>query len=404
MITEIPTASEFQIAGLNQLYLAWQIAMKVVQDYEEIDELIENVEQKKASAEYWAKAQPALANAFGLIQQAMEMALKGRIASFSPFLLISRDPKDWPKGVDTAPVPFSEFRTLDAADLVKVHNTFAVRPLDADFQTFWEGVRRDRNKIIHSLAVKSFDPRTVVKTLLTAARALFGDISWPQHLLNMEADGKYAAYGLDDYSYNVIMQQIEIAIRYLTPADNKFFFGYDGKRRSYICPNCYYEANRNYQETWPALAQFPLKRQGQDILHCIVCNVNSNVERIKCIDNCPGDVIHDDICLVCLSAQDNPQNFHSEFIGNRSGYEHLYRLVCSPHQGSSYNLLNFLNDEKAKEHTRLMMLNKHFSGLSSVTIYYKPNALRTLEEIAANSRLVGTWFRINGQLVWREVE
>jgi hypothetical protein len=140
MIIEIPTASEFHAAGLNQLYLAWQIAMQAVQEYEDLDDYIgpqekpvESAETKafwesaefkayreSASIEYWTKSQPALANAFGLIQQAMEMALKGRIASISPFLLISRDPKDWPKGVDTDAVPFSEFRTLDAADLVKL--------------------------------------------------------------------------------------------------------------------------------------------------------------------------------------------------------------------------------------------------------------------------------------------
>ena len=39
MITEIPTASEFHAAGLNQLYLAWQIAMQAVQDYEEVNSL-----------------------------------------------------------------------------------------------------------------------------------------------------------------------------------------------------------------------------------------------------------------------------------------------------------------------------------------------------------------------------
>jgi hypothetical protein len=165
MITEILTASEFQAAGLNQLYLAWQIAMQVVQDYEEANRLVDDIndeaDKESASTDYWAKSQPAFANAFGLIQQAMEMALKGRIASVSPFLLISRDPKDWPKGVDTDAVPFSEFRTLDAADLLKVHNVFFAVPLDEHFRTFWDNVRRDRNKIMHSVSSKSFDPATL---------------------------------------------------------------------------------------------------------------------------------------------------------------------------------------------------------------------------------------------------
>ena len=223
MITEIPTASEFQAAGLNQLYLAWQIAMQAVQDCEDADGFLDEADQTLASIEYWAKSQPALANAFGLIQQAMEMALKGRIALISPFLLISRDPKDWPKGVDAGAVPFSEFRTLDAADLIKVYNTFSIVRLDKHFCMFWDGVRRDRNKIMHSVSPKSFDPATLVRTLMTAAHALFDDVRWPRRLLDMEAEGRYAAYGLGDGTQNVVMRQIDITVRYLTPAENRLF-------------------------------------------------------------------------------------------------------------------------------------------------------------------------------------
>src|SRR5581483_8957747 len=158
MITEIPTSSEFQSAGLNHLYLAWRIAMQAVQDYEELEDMLDDDDREAASTGYWKKSQPALANAFGLIQQAMEMALKGRIAGISPFLLISRDPKDWPKGVETGAVPFSEFRTIDAADLMKVHNAVSREQLGEDFRMFWDNVRRDRNKILHSVSPRSFDP------------------------------------------------------------------------------------------------------------------------------------------------------------------------------------------------------------------------------------------------------
>lgn len=186
MITEIPSASEFQAAGINQLYLAWQIAVKAVEDLEEAEALAEDLEDHerlKASAEYWAKSQPALANAFGLVQQAMEMALKGRIATVSPFLLITHDPKDWPKGADTRAIPFSDFRTIDAADLFKVHNAVVEVPLNNEFYTFWNNVRRDRNRIMHSVRPKSFDSATLVRSILTATEKLFDDKRWPQRLL-----------------------------------------------------------------------------------------------------------------------------------------------------------------------------------------------------------------------------
>jgi hypothetical protein len=288
MITEIPTASEFQEAGLNQLYLAWQIAMQAVQDYEEAQQLAYEMNEDEAAAAaaaYWSKSQPVLANAFGLVQQAMEMALKGRIAAISPYLLIARDPKDWPAGVDRRAVSFSEFRTLDAADLVKVHNTFAANPLDNVFSGFWDSVRRDRNKLMHSVTVKLFDPALLIRGIMMVNEPLFSNSNWPQRLLTMEAEGKYAAYGLgSDDDQNIVMGQIEIALRHLTPAESKRFFGFDPKRRAYVCPVCWGRANRDWQEDWPALAQFSSKEPSATTIHCVVCEEATEIERNDCIN------------------------------------------------------------------------------------------------------------------------
>ena len=35
MITDVPTPTEFRTAGLNQLYLAWEIAMRTVREFNE---------------------------------------------------------------------------------------------------------------------------------------------------------------------------------------------------------------------------------------------------------------------------------------------------------------------------------------------------------------------------------
>lgn len=397
MITEIPTASEFQAAGINQLYLAWQIAMQAVHDYEEIAGLIldDEAEEDAASAEFWTKSQPALANAFGLIQQAMEMALKGRIASISPFLLISRDPKDWPKGADTVAVPFSEFRTLDAADLVKVHNTFSSISFDENFRAFWDNVRRDRNKIMHSFSPRSFDPQTLVRTILTAAEALFSDMRWPQRLLIMEAEGKYAAYGLNEGTQNAVMWQIDVATHCLTPAENKRFFGYDSDRRSYLCPNCYLQADRDYQESWPKLAQFPSRSPGQRALHCVVCDETIEIERVKCTDpDCQGDVIYDGKCLTCERSQDDPSGFRSGLADADLPLEFDYDLLYVRDSTRFYDTLRFPNDAAAKEHARLAMQAPHLTQWSAVTLYHGvPGDLN-------GRRLLGNWSRLRGELAW----
>jgi hypothetical protein len=99
LITEIPTPEEFAEAALNHLHLAWDIGITLVAELEPglgtWDEL-----NKEIAEEYWRLSQPVLANSLALIQQAQEFALKGKIASRSPFLLLSRDPREWPKRCD----------------------------------------------------------------------------------------------------------------------------------------------------------------------------------------------------------------------------------------------------------------------------------------------------------------
>ena len=187
----------------------------------------------ESTAEYWRRTQPALANAYSLVQQGMELALKGRIASVSPFLLIG-DPSDWPGRAASEDVSFGDLRTLDAADLVKVHNGVRADRLDETFRAFWDEVRRERNKIMHSVAPRTFDPATLVRTILTAAEALYADLRWPQRLLDMEEDGRLAAFGYIDDVQNSVMRQVDDAIRHLQTAEAKRFFGFDKGRRSYV--------------------------------------------------------------------------------------------------------------------------------------------------------------------------
>lgn len=397
MITEIPDSADFFDAGLNQLYLAWQIAIKAVDDHEEIKNYIDHLDEaeaKSAADNYWKKSQPALANAFGLVQQAIEMALKGRIAAVSPYLLISRDPKDWPGRVELHPVPFSEFRTLDAADLVKVHNTFASAPLSEEFRVFWEELRRDRNKIMHSVTAKTFAPSTIIRSILFTAHSLFSGKRWPQQLFDFEFEGKYAAYGLSgDGEYNVVMGQINTAIRYLTTADKKRFFGFDSRRRAYVCPNCWDRANRDWQENWPALAQLRSKTPNERSLHCIVCDEDTEIERKKCISpHCDATVIYDSTCFTCLWTQDSPRDFPSGLADETLGQEYSFEFRFQGASHSRGDEGRFSDTATAIEHARRAMNASYLQNWRAVTIYaqstYPPAC-------------IGSWRRVDGSLIWQ---
>jgi hypothetical protein len=304
MIVDIPTPPEFHAAGLNQIHLAWKIVMQAVNDYNNATYFkLPDETPEEAAEEYWRRAQPALANAFVLIQQGMELALKGRISEVSPFLLIG-DPKDWSNKAATESVSFAVFHTLDAASLVKVHNAVSASPLDETFTEFWTQVRIDRNKIMHSPAPGVFDPPRVVRTVLEAIRSLFSDEPWPQRLLKLELQSKFAALGDSGDAMNIVMREVSHALDNLSPSEALKYFNFDKGRRAYVCPHCYGGANHDWEDDWPHLAQFPDRRPGAAQLHCILCERTTEVERTPCDqEGCLGNVIAEGICLTCTRSQ-----------------------------------------------------------------------------------------------------
>ncbi|ESY90685.1 hypothetical protein [Mesorhizobium sp. LNHC209A00] len=85
IIIDIPTSADFHAAGVRQVHLAWQIALQSLRDYDEATYFkLDGETPEEATADFWRRSQPLLANAYSLIQHAMELALKGRIAAITP--------------------------------------------------------------------------------------------------------------------------------------------------------------------------------------------------------------------------------------------------------------------------------------------------------------------------------
>ena len=114
MVVDVPTASDFDSACISSLNMAWQIAYDLLYQ-EELADIPTWDDDGTVTDDYWQSAQPILRNALGLIQQAQELGLNGKLAAVSPYLLISQDASRWPGG--SGPVSFSSFRTVDAVDL-----------------------------------------------------------------------------------------------------------------------------------------------------------------------------------------------------------------------------------------------------------------------------------------------
>jgi hypothetical protein len=148
MVVDVPTASDFDSACTSSLNMAWQTAYDLLYQ-EELADIPTWDDDGTVTDDYWQSAQPILRNALGLVQQAHELGLKGKLAVVSPYLLISQDASRWPGG--SGPVSFSSFRTVDAVDLPRAMELF-LSPLSARFRELYEDVRKKRNTFAHGVS------------------------------------------------------------------------------------------------------------------------------------------------------------------------------------------------------------------------------------------------------------
>ncbi|TCM00247.1 hypothetical protein [Sphingomonas sp. PP-CC-3G-468] len=396
MIVDVPTPGEFHTAGVNQLYLAWKITIGVQQALARMGAAADD---REAADDYWHSVQPDLANAYSLIQQAMELALKGRIAAVSPFLLLG-NPADWPGRGATEPLSFGELPTLDASKLVKVHNLLIAPPLDAAFATFWETVRRDRNRIMHSTSRMTFTAGAVVLAILRAAKSLFADIPWSDRLLAQEAGQKYAIFGMDDHVYSEVVSEIGCAIALLTPADALELLGFDRRRHAYACPQCLANTEYDFAPGLPKLAQFSTKDAGETTLRCTFCEGVSAVDRHDCeYPDCPGNVIRQNLCLTCLRAQDEYFCINTNLaIG--LGDEYHFVVGRDENGGSKEfrcHVEHMRDDWIAISYGRSLLEAAHLSSWQTVSILQRLDGTSILVKIL---HPIGHWVRVRDGLAW----
>ena len=346
MIVEIPDADDFARASSNLLNLAWQVAVDYLEFWEESElihpepgipftmtdengleiqvtgeEGLPTPEQAAATEkEFWRRSQPALANALSLIQQAVEFALKGRIAAVSPFLLISREAGEYSKAGAMKDLPFSSFRSIDAADLMRLHDTVCQERIRDRFGEFWEHLRRERNRRIHSVEPRPtlLSPFSLIQWVLVANEMLAERKPWfyrrLEYLASSEMKVAYETCATTDYAKT--LSQMEKAIHYLDKKFTRRLFGHDHRSRTYVCVNCRDLAD---EDLWDELdlgktAQLTPKAPDTKIVLCAVCRYEVDVRREACPEeDCGRTVICDEPgphfgeCLSCGFMLNGPQ-------------------------------------------------------------------------------------------------
>lgn len=330
MITDLPKEDDFKSSGTDYLNLAWSTLISLLRQLKEAQDVDKEYYEEESEEvktplvlddEYWKKAQRPLSTALSLIQQGTEFLLKGHIAKVSPYLLISGDPSGYPRKSDKGDVRFSEFKTIDAQDLIRVYNTVSVNHLPPDFQQRFENLRSKRNTIMHTVDPKLFiDQKDLFIHILEICHCLIDPPeSWikirrkfiqdePQSvlllLLEREEDRQ------DDRDAYQMNLEIDLVIKLvLEPSETLKYFKFEKKQRRYICPVCYSRAfgeayaQAGLEDYIPRLAQLLVPNDPtNNSLYCIVCDESSSVVREDCsVEDCKGNVIDYELCGICLT-------------------------------------------------------------------------------------------------------
>lgn len=297
MINNIPTVQDYKDHGAEYLNIAWEGVMSLlVPYYDHNDADLED--------EFGEAAQRRLAINIQLAFQGAEFLLKSKILEISPFFLISREPFQWPKKSAEINVDFSEFRTVDAQDLIKISNTVSPSRLSDSFMQQYEVIRVLRNSFAHTVKKDiTVTAKEVLVFILESVYEFFPDTNW--FSLRQECNAREAAnilYIDDQYSV-VLIKEAEILLNELTTSQIKRFFRFNKKQRRYLCPTCAYSDKWHILEYSKTAILSPNTPTSNEIT-CMVCDDITEVIRKECdIDDCKGNVIWQEknLCLTCCN-------------------------------------------------------------------------------------------------------
>lgn len=301
MITDIPTNSDFEQSGISFLNQAWDVVIQLLSDLDNAQVKVWD-DDGSASDEYWMAAQSSLLTALALTQQGTEFLLKSRIVSISPLLLIAGNSNEWPRGCDKNNISFVEFRTIDAQDLIRVHDTFAENRLPETFIERFKILRKLRNNVIHTV---NKNMRVTPQQIITEIGKVSTDLLPLRRWIDIRSDYLEKApasvsYSTDDLSFGLAWET-SLVIDELQPREAKDLFGFNKRQRSYICLKCVFPD----ADFFPKFAQLEPNTPDSTMVYCFVCNQRYEVSREKCGEECKGNVIDKQtkICLTCQQEQ-----------------------------------------------------------------------------------------------------
>ena len=306
MITNVPTRQEFEEQGLTLLNLAWDTVTDLLIDYRDAEDW-DGIVEEEQTEHYLKAAQKPLAISTALLQQGAEFLVKAAIADVSPYLLIAGNAPAWPKRCNKADTQFSAFRTADAEDLIRIHDTVATSRFSTEFVQTFTQMRHIRNTVFHSVDRNlRFSDKQIIQSILIIADELLEPNTWFKKRNAYLDSVPSAAWACTGNGFR-LSREFDAISDLLSTAELKRYFDFNRRRRRYICPSCKRDCLEVSSDFTPLTAQLVPNSPGARNVLCVVCRQQFPVRRSSCQESdCPGNVIHvgefsDNECLTCFS-------------------------------------------------------------------------------------------------------
>jgi len=300
MLINTPHKKDFGEVANHALHTSWSTIIDIM--VHSPDRTLEKRDAKSNYNEKYKKSvRPALAACIASVTQSVEFFLKGRICDISPYLLISSDVKGWPKGSDVKNVDYTEFKTVDAQDLLKIHETMCEnsRQLGPKFKDWYLDLRKKRNKIMHTVDKGAeYAPFDILILILECHEYFYGTNKWTiarrLFIKNYALNGLIYNEGDNDGVVNeILLHELSVLFENIKPAQAKRFFCFNKKDRASKCPSCLIPIHKYYSDCKQTdmLINTLQKVDNEDYMKCFVCRDTAKYSG-NCNDNeCYGETI-----------------------------------------------------------------------------------------------------------------
>jgi hypothetical protein len=244
MLTNLPTPDGMEQSALRLYFTAWDHVFRIIDEMATDEMLSFSVKNGRTKPddgsadlvdEFITLAQPDLQLAYTLIQQSQEIGLKARICAVSPFLLLlGSDVRTWP----SSDADFTQFRTLDASDLVKVVNSVCTQALSTRFANLYEVVRGHRNKVYHQGTFNNrLDPVVLLSALVTQYHELYPNRIWLRDRLDFQGQTRHGFFYTKHYNERtIVLSELLTLFAVLTNTQYIMLFGFSKKQAALHLP------------------------------------------------------------------------------------------------------------------------------------------------------------------------